>query len=214
MIAVAGVELRGVNVRRGRNFTLSVEAIKFDPGLTVISGPNGSGKSTLIECLIGQRRRSVAYLTVDGLSLHRSRDRSRAFARLGYVPQAVVVPRAWRVSEYLAYAGWLKGLDPDTVAERSDNLATTLGLDPTVRIRTLSGGLARRLMVGQALMADPSCLILDECSVGLDATSQELLMRIICDAAQTGTVIATDHTGQLAPKASQLVHISRGRITS
>lgn len=201
-------------MRRNRNFTLFVDAYRFERGLNVICGPNGAGKSTLLECLIGQRRRNVSHLVIDGVPLRDQSSRNRVYSRLGYVPQSLILPRSWRVSEYLAYAGWLKGLDSAAVAQKGTDLTRILEIDPKIRIRTLSGGFGRRLMIAQALMSSPTCLVLDEPSVGLDAASQDLLVGLISDVAQIGTVIATDHTGQLAPHADHLVQLTDGRIAS
>lgn len=157
-------------------------------------GPNGAGKSTFINMIYGVARRSAGELTVFGLD---PSQQSRAIKRrLGVVTQDNALDESLSVKENLQiYSAFVNV----PVAERNDRIDGLLEFmnlahksnDP---IRSLSGGMKRRLVFVRALLANPELVILDEPTTGLDPAVRHLLWGKINELKSQGkTVLLTTH---------------------
>ncbi|HEY3215961.1 MAG TPA: ABC transporter ATP-binding protein [Candidatus Eisenbacteria bacterium] len=127
-------------------------------------GPNGAGKTTTLRLLLGLTRPDQGSIAIgdDGLPPHSPQARRE----LGYVPQRVEFPHGRTVAEVLSFFADLRGL-PRAAVEKA---LKRVGLAPlaTRRASELSGGYTQRLSLGQALLADPALLVLDEPTASLD----------------------------------------------
>ncbi|MBC3186849.1 ATP-binding cassette domain-containing protein [Corynebacterium sp. zg-331] len=128
-------------------------------GVTVLLGPNGSGKSTLIKCLAGILPVQEGVITF-----------AEGDSCIGYVPQNPSLPALARVRDLLSYAAWLSGVPRGEIPRRVDAVVERLDLGELQRrrVRTLSGGERQRVAIGVGVINDPSLLLLDEPTVGLD----------------------------------------------
>lgn len=155
-------------------------------------GPNGAGKSTFIGCLYGAVKRTAGELRVFGLDP--ARDARRIKQRIGVVPQENALDEELTVLENMRLYARFQGLkDP---VQRIEELLAHLSLDHkrNAQIRSLSGGMKRRLTFVRALLSDPELLILDEPTTGLDPTVRHLLWDKVLSYRQLGkTILLTTH---------------------
>lgn len=146
---------------------VAVDHLSFtvNPGETfALVGPNGAGKTTTLRLLLGLARPDQGTITLGARRLPPHDPEART--DLGYVPQKVEFPRGRTVAEVLRFFADLRELDARAV----DRALERVGLMEFAARRAcdLSGGYTQRLSLGQALLADPSLLVLDEPTASLD----------------------------------------------
>ena len=177
-------------------------------------GPNGAGKSTLISLIYGLTVPSAGQLTVFGLDPARQ---SRAVKkRLGVVTQADALDDSLTVIENMQIYAAFVGLDRRTRDQRISELLEFMNLGHKSRapIRTLSGGMKRRLVFVRALLNDPELIILDEPTTGLDPAVRHLLWGKVNQLKALGkTILLTTHYMHEAEMlCDELVIMNQGRV--
>lgn len=155
-------------------------------------GPNGAGKTTLISILGGLCRSSAGRVEVMGFDI--ARERRRASRCLGIVPQEITFDPFLTVRETLRFQSGYWGIRRND--GWIDEILESLGLadKADARVRALSGGMKRRMLVAQALVHKPPVIVLDEPTAGVDVELREHLWAFIGRLHQAGaTVILTTH---------------------
>jgi ABC-type multidrug transport system ATPase subunit len=177
--------------------------------ITVLAGPNGAGKSTLLRIVGGVLEPDRGVVEIDGQSVVGRRVRARA--RLGYVPEAADPPGHLSVDELLALVAALKHT---TVPERAARERLGIAHLGSQGIDRLSLGERRRTCLAAALIGDPSVLVLDEPTNGLDLDGIALLEQLLGEARDTGTAIllATHDRDFAARLATSTLALDRGRL--
>jgi lipooligosaccharide transport system ATP-binding protein len=179
-------------------------------------GPNGAGKSTFIGCLYGVVARSGGELSVFGLDP--ATDPRAIKRRIGIVPQENALDEALTVVENMQLYARFAELAPRTAAERIDQLLLHMALERkrNTPIRSLSGGMKRRLAFVRALLVDPELLILDEPTTGLDPTVRHLIWERVLGYRHDGkTVLVTTHYMHEAELlCNRIVILDNGRVIS
>jgi zinc transport system ATP-binding protein len=179
------VELEGVSFgyRPGQRVLEDVDLRIAEGEFVAIAGPNGGGKTTLVRIVLGLERPSAGRALLYGEPAHRfSRRRT-----LGYLAQraelggdAPVTVREVVSAGRLA-AGGLIGPMRRRDRELVSEAIARVGLEPVADtpLRTLSGGMQQRALIAKALAGEPSLLVLDEPTTGVDAESQESLAALL-----------------------------------
>lgn len=157
-------------------------------------GPNGAGKSTFIGCLYGAVLRTSGALQVFGMD---PASEARAIkGRMGVVTQENALDEGLTVLENMRLYARFVGLKPKPALERIQELLGHMSLEHKreATIRSLSGGMKRRLAFVRALLSDPELLILDEPTTGLDPAVRHLLWERVLNYRKAGkTVLVTTH---------------------
>ncbi len=174
-------------------------------------GPNGAGKTTTVEILEGYRKRSGGEVSVLGEDPQRAGREWRE--RIGIVLQSSRLDPYLTVRESLQlYAGYFRASRP------VDEVIALIGLEGKAdeRARRLSGGQARRLDVGMALVGDPELLFLDEPTTGFDPSARRQFWEVIAGLRDLGkTVFLTTHYMDEAQRlANRVTIIAAGRIVA
>jgi len=210
------VAVTGLTQRHGTSFTLEVERFVTARGATAVLGPNGSGKTTLLRILATLTQPQVGSIRVELLNPSVPLERTAIRRRLGYVAQSDGLPGRMRVSEFCDYIGALKEIGPDRLRRRWSAWALDrVGLTDVSgdRIRTLSGGMKRRLSIAQALLGGPDLLVLDEPLASLDAEQRGEIAGLLAQlAANANIIVATHHADELASVCGQVVVLHGGRM--
>ncbi len=182
--------------------------------VVALLGPNGAGKSTFLRCALGLVRPTAGSVRVFGSSPH-SGDRS-VMRRVGYVPERYALYPALSGWEHLDLFGRLSGLDQKQRQQRLEEVARSLGVEDRLdeRVRHYSHGLRQRLVIAQALLAEPELLLLDEPTNGLDPDGVETLWSLLRRMSLTGTtVLVSSHRLQeLEAVAGRVAVMLHGRV--
>ena len=179
-------------------------------------GPNGAGKSTFIGCLYGVVTRSGGELSV--FEMDPATNPRAIKKRIGVVPQENALDEALTVFENMQLYARFAGVARGTAAGRIDKLLAHMALEHKrdAPIRTLSGGMKRRLAFVRALLVDPELLILDEPTTGLDPTVRHLIWEKVLGYRQNGkTVLVTTHYMHEAELlCNRIVILDNGQVIS
>jgi ABC-type multidrug transport system ATPase subunit len=177
-------------VRRGGRTVLAGVDLEAKPGEIVgIVGKNGCGKSTLLMAVAGVLAPSDGRVRIAGHSVWGSRrERTKARAALGYVPEGADPPGFLRASELWALCAAARGVEPPSPALREQ-----LGLDEVadLALERMSLGQRRRACLGAALLGPPALLVLDEPDNGLDARRMDALVALLRE--HPGATILSTH---------------------
>lgn len=206
---------RGVAKRFGSFEALAELDLEVRRGECVgLLGPNGAGKSTFIGCLYGVVLRSAGDLKVFGLDpATQARDIKR---RIGVVTQENALDDGLTVLENMRIYAGFGGLSRKEADPRIAGLLSYMALETkrNATIKTLSGGMKRRLAFVRALLADPELLILDEPTTGLDPSVRHLLWEKVIELREQGkTILVTTHYMHEAEVlCDRIVILDRGRV--
>lgn len=179
-------------------------------------GPSGAGKSTLMEAMNGVRRASSGNVLVNDLDLYRHLDSLKQ--AIGYVPQEDIIHRELTVYRTLYYVAKLR-LSRDVSSAEIDQIINEV-LDVTglterrnVPVRQLSGGQRKRVSIAVELVTKPSVIFLDEPTSGLDPATEDRVMRLFRQIAESGrTVIMTTHAMENVQLFDKIVVMMRGKL--
>jgi len=156
-------------------------------------GPNGAGKSTLINTLAGLTRADQGRLSIMGHDV--ITDYRRARMNVGVVPQELVYDPFFTVREFLRFQAGYFGVAKQA-GDWIDELLEALDLadKADVNMRALSGGMKRRVLIGQALVHKPPVVVLDEPTAGVDVELRQQLWTFIRRLHHEGhTIVLTTH---------------------
>jgi ABC-2 type transport system ATP-binding protein len=156
-------------------------------------GPNGAGKSTTMRILAGYITASSGTATIDRKDVFW--DPIEARRRIGYLPESCPLYTEMRVDEYLRFRGGLKNLNSAERKQRIDYVIDRCWLRDVRRqlIGTLSKGFRQRVGLADSLLANPTVLILDEPTVGLDPTQIRETRKLIKELGDQHTILLSTH---------------------
>ncbi len=193
-----------------KNISLSVEEGDF----FALLGPNGAGKSTTIGIITSLVNKTSGTVNVFGHDL--DTDLAAAKQCIGLVPQEFNFNIFETITQVLTYQAGYYGVKKKVALARIEYYLNKLGLwdKRHERVRLLSGGMKRRLLIARALIHEPRLLILDEPTAGVDIELRRLLWDFISDINQQGvTVILTTHYLEEAESLCRnITIIDQGRI--
>jgi len=155
-------------------------------------GPNGAGKTTLISIICGIVKPSSGNVSVDGFDIINDYRETRS--RIGLVPQELTLEQFETVFNNVSYSRGLYGKKPDP--NHIEKILKQLSLwdKKDQRLRQLSGGMKRRVLIAKALSHEPSILFLDEPTAGVDVELRQDMWKIVEELRATGvTIILTTH---------------------
>lgn len=179
-------------------------------------GVNGAGKSTTISILCGQLARDAGSVTIAGSDLDRDPDAIRR--QLGVVFQDSALDKPLTVYENLRSRAALYGITGAAFQTKLQELTALLDFSDLLKrpVGKLSGGQRRRIDIARALLHDPSILILDEPTTGLDPQTRKLLWNVIDKLRKERqmTVFLTTHYMEEAADADYVVILDSGKIAA
>ncbi len=155
-------------------------------------GPNGAGKTTLISIICGIVTPSYGSVSVDGFDIIKDYRETRS--RIGMVPQELSLESFETVFDTVSYSRGLYGKSPKP--EHIEKILKDLSLwdKKDQRLRQLSGGMKRRVLIAKALSHEPKILFLDEPTAGVDVELRKEMWKVVDTLRKTGvTIILTTH---------------------
>lgn len=179
-------------------------------------GPNGAGKTTTIRILTGLTRATSGTCLINGFDI--AKEIQQAKKQYGLVPQAINLDQELTVKENLLIHGWLYRMGTSEISRRIDELLAYVELTPKKdnQVKTLSGGMKRRLMIARALLHNPRVLFLDEPTVGLDAGIRRKIWALIKKIQKQGTTIflTTHYIEEAEFLADRVAFLDQGKMVA
>ncbi len=198
---------------RGGVRALEDFSLTLSPGVLGLLGPNGAGKSTLMRIVATIARPSAGRVTWNGIDALRDPDAVRR--SLGYLPQDFGVYPNLTALEFLRYLAAVRGLGGQAIERRIGELLelTNLAAAKDRPLGSFSGGMRQRVGIAQALLNDPTLLIVDEPTVGLDPEERMRFRNLLGELAGERIVILSTHiVSDVEAAATTIALIAGGRL--
>jgi ABC-2 type transport system ATP-binding protein len=205
------VEITSLTRRYGRTTAVAGVDLQAGHGVLGLLGPNGAGKTTLLRMmatLISPTEGTIRLLGRDPGQYGPRR-------RLGYLPQSLGYYPGFTVVEFVEYFALLKEMPaarvPAAVAAAVEQV--DLGSRAKAKLRTLSGGMLRRVGIAQAIVNDPELLLLDEPTAGLDPEQRVQFRGLLRDIGQRATVVVSTHLVEdVGAACAEVALMDQGRV--
>ncbi|HVE94639.1 MAG TPA: ATP-binding cassette domain-containing protein [Acidimicrobiales bacterium] len=210
------IELVDVEKSYGSTKALAGVSLTLGTGVTGLLGPNGAGKTTLMRIVATVLAPDSGRLRCLGADPGNTAGRLAIRRKLGYFPQEPGYYTNLSAFDFVDYVAILKEM---TVRrERHEEVRRVLGAVGLTdvmhkRIRALSGGMRRRVIVAQTLLGHPELLVLDEPTAGLDPEQRLRFREIVSGIAERQTVLLSTHqTEDVAALCQRVVVMDKGRV--
>ena len=155
-------------------------------------GPNGAGKTSLISIICGIVKPTSGKITVENFDIIKDYRETRS--RIGLVPQELTLEQFETVFNNVSYSRGLYGKKPDPKHIEEVLRQLTLWDKKDLKLRQLSGGMKRRVLIAKALSHEPQILFLDEPTAGVDVELRQEMWKVVKSLRETGvTIILTTH---------------------
>src|SRR5882672_12573581 len=209
------VEITGLTRRFGRTMAVAGADLQAGPGVFGLLGPNGVGKTSLLRMMATAVPPTSGRLRLLGRDPGSYGPRREIRRRLGYLPQNLGYYPGFTVAEFVEYFALLKEMPaarvPAAVATAVERV--DLGGRAKARLRTLSGGMLRRVGIAQAIVNEPELLLLDEPTAGLDPEQRVAFRALLRELGQRATVIVSTHLVEdVGAACTQVGLMDQGKI--
>ena len=180
--------------------------------ILALLGPNGAGKTTLISTICGIVQPTSGKITVGGHDV--IRDFRAARALIGLVPQEITLEPFEKVINTVSFSRGLFGKSPNPAHIEKVLRQLSLWDKKDARVKELSGGMKRRVLIAKALSHEPRVLFLDEPTAGVDVELRKDMWSVVADLRREGvTIILTTHYIEEAEAIADRVGvINKGEI--
>ena len=183
------------------------------PGVYGLLGANGAGKTTLMRMLCAILESTSGEVLLNGKEITSLGADYRNV--LGYLPQDFGYYPNYTAMEFLMYVAALKGIPKDMAKKRANELLEVVGLSNVAnkKVKTFSGGMKQRVGIAQALLNNPSILILDEPTAGLDPKERVRFRNLLSEYAGDKIVILSTHiVSDVEAIADEVLLMKKGKF--
>ena len=186
------LELKGVSKKFRKKQVLNNIDFKFEKGIYGILGPNGAGKTTLIRCITQLYNLDAGNILYNDKSIAENKNFND---NIGYLPQKFGLFKELTVFEMLSAMAALKNISKDAVEQEVKRCITLVNLDEKInaKVKTLSGGMIRRMGIAQAILGNPEIIIFDEPTSGLDPEERLRFKNIVSKLKGEHIIIISTH---------------------
>lgn len=207
------IEIKQISKIYGKIRVLNNLNFSMQNGIYGLIGPNGAGKSTLIKILTTLIKMDKGIVLYNGKSIQSMK--AKYYTKIGLMPQNHTGYDDFVALQFLYYMATLKGMKKEDADKQINLIIKQVGLEKDIKkkIKEYSGGMRQRLMFAQAMLNNPSILILDEPTAGLDPLERIKLRNYIAQSAQDKIVIIATHVMQdIESIANQLIFLKEGNL--
>ncbi|MGF1531544.1 MAG: ABC transporter ATP-binding protein [Puniceicoccaceae bacterium] len=211
MIEASGLSLSFGPIRAVEGVSFKAEAGE----ILALLGPNGAGKSTTLRMLTGFLRPDSGTANLAGHDVWENPPKAQE--HLGYLPEVAPLYGEMLVKDFLRFVGRVRGLRGRSLRDGLERVSgiCELGLVWNQTIETLSKGFRRRVGLAQALIHDPSCLILDEPADGLDPNQKRELREVLREmTANRSILISTHDLSEVEALGARMVILAGGKVVA
>lgn len=187
------LQLQNLSKQYGSKYAVNDVNAKFVPGVYGLLGANGAGKTTLMRMICGVLKPTSGNIRLNGKTIDELGE--QYYTHLGYMPQDFGFYPDFTAQEFMLYMAAVKGLDKRKAIARTKELLHMVNLSDVAdkKIKSYSGGMKQRLGIAQAELNNPSILILDEPTAGLDPKERVRFRNILSNLAKEKIVILSTH---------------------
>lgn len=207
------IQIEQVSKKIGKQQIVHPFSLKLEAGQTLaLCGGNGAGKSTLLRMIAGIMQPSEGQIMLDGLQWKNNR---KAYAELiGFMPDDFRFGTALSAWETITFYASLRGIGKQRAAEVLRLVELYEARHKSVA--AFSKGMRQRLMFGQAVLAKPKLLMMDEPTNGLDPYWTDMFSQLVLELKAAGTTIifSTHHLQIAETVADEALFLHEGRIMS
>ena len=209
------IEIEGLKKRFGQSIALDEVSMHVrDGAMYGFVGPNGAGKTTTIRCMMGLLAADGGKLLINGIDMEK--EPKKALSQIGHIPDDFGVYDNLKVLEYMEFFASCYGITGLSARKRSMTLLDQVGLEgkSDFYVDSLSKGMKQRLCLARALVHNPSILIMDEPTVGLDPRTRVEFKEILKDLKdQKKTVFISSHIlSELSEVCTDIGIIDDGKV--
>ena len=207
------LELKEITKRYGDQVVLDHVSFALENGIYGLLGPNGAGKSTLMNIITGILPSDEGAVYWNGKDIQELK--TDYFEQIGYAPQQQGCYDTFSGCRFLSYMATLKGITKQAMEQEIERVLDFVNLQDKKDhlIRTYSGGMKQRLGIAQAELDNPSVLVLDEPTAGLDPKERVRFRNLISGFAKEKIVILSTHiVSDVSYIADTILIMKNGRI--
>lgn len=208
------IEVTGIDKYYGPQAALKQVSFSIqDKEIVGFLGPNGAGKSTMMKILTGYLPPDAGTASINGVNAEEASLELRK--QIGYLPEHNPLYLDMYVKEYLSFVSDIYKLKQPGARIRETIHLTGLELEQTKKIGALSKGYRQRVGLAQAILHNPSVLILDEPTTGLDPNQLEEIRQLIRSLGKEKTVMLSTHIMQEVDAiCDRVIIINKGEIVA
>jgi len=209
------VKMAGIHRSFGKNKAVAGVDLQLGPGVFGLLGPNGAGKTSLLRMLATVLPPTSGELRLLDRDPRGATARREIRQRLGYLPQNLGYYPSFTVVEFIEYFALLKEMRSSAVSKAVATAVerVDLGAKAKAKLRTLSGGMLRRVGIAQAIVNDPDLLLLDEPTAGLDPEQRVQFRALLRSFGESATVIVSTHLVEdVGAACSEVALMAAGKI--
>lgn len=207
------IEVNELSKKYGDKLALDCLSMSLDAGIYGLLGPNGAGKSTLMNILVGNLDQNGGEILCDGQDI---RKMGKDYRRLlGYMPQQQKIYPSFTGMEFLSYMAVLKDVPKEQAKKRVLWAAEQVNLQDELgkKLHAYSGGMKQRILLAATVLNEPSLLILDEPTAGLDPRERIRIRNLISSIASERIVmIATHVVSDVEYISNEIILMDAGKI--
>lgn len=207
------LKLEGLTKNYKDKAALGGITFSFTPGIYGLLGPNGAGKSTMMNLITDNLIPTKGRVLLNEKSINELGSEYRKL--LGYMPQQQNIYPELSLRRFLYFMASLKGLKKSEAEKDINHYVKLVKLEDVLgkKLGTFSGGMKQRALIAQALIGNPSILILDEPTAGLDPKERIRIRNLISEVARDKIVIIATHVvTDIEFIAKEIIMLNNGNI--
>ena len=187
------LEIKDLVKKYKKKVALNHVSYEMKDGIYALLGPNGAGKSTLMKILTGTINKTSGQIIQDGKPIEKITP--EYLSKVGYMPQAMAFYPNYTGREFLEYMAMLKGIKKEEGEKLASSYLEMVNLAEQAeqKIKSYSGGMKQRLGIAQSLLNNPSLLIFDEPTAGLDPRERIRFRNILSKLSKDRIIIIATH---------------------
>lgn len=206
------ISITGLTKRFGSKVALDNIDLDIPQGMFGLLGPNGAGKTTLMKIISTLLKKNDGEVSICGTPVEKTRDIRKI---IGYLPQDFSMYANMTAYDALDYLAVLSGMSKsDRRIKVPETLEKVNLLDQKkTRVKSMSGGMQRRLGIAQAIIHDPRVIIVDEPTAGLDPEERVRFRNMLCEIARDRVVLLSTHiVGDIEATCEKIAILNHGHI--
>ncbi len=206
------IEIRNLTKNYGKKQALSAVNLTIPQGMFGLLGPNGAGKTTLMKILTTLLKKTEGDVNICGIPVENSKEIRHM---TGYLPQDFSMYGNMSAYEALDYLALLSGMSRAERKSKVPEMLEKVNLleKQKTKVKSMSGGMKRRLGIAQAIIHDPRVIIVDEPTAGLDPEERIRFRNLLCEIAKDRIVLLSTHiVGDIEATCENIAVLNQGKL--